>query len=180
VVRQTSSLVSSSLASSTFVYSLFILLLTISFQTMASPIASIDRSVIAVNDTLTFTIRLNGGGSFRGPDLVPLNQNFHVLGNSQSSRHMIRNGHSESWTEWVITLMPKREGRLTIPAINIDGQITEPISINVQPSVPGSLDNLQPIFLESEVDKSSVYTQQQVIYTVRIFQSIQLNNIPSQ
>jgi hypothetical protein len=143
----------------------------------AAPVASIDRSVISANDTLTFTIRLNEGSSFRGPDLAPLNQSFHVLGNSQSSRHMIRNGRSESWTEWVITLMPKREGRLTIPAISIDGQKTQAILINVQASVPGSLDNLQPIFLESEVDKTSVYTQQQVIYTVRIFQSIQLDNM---
>ncbi|MEE8059635.1 MAG: BatD family protein [Pseudomonadales bacterium] len=156
---------------------LFLLFIVVSQQAIADPIARIDRSVIAIDDTLTFTIRINETGSFNGLDLSPLDKDFHVLGNSQSSRHMIRNGQSESWTEWTITLMPKRKGRLTIPPITIDGQKTQRISINVQPSVPRSAGNPQPVFLESEVDTESVFVQQQIIFTLRVFQSIQLDNM---
>ncbi len=143
----------------------------------ATPIASIDRSVIAIDDTLTLTIRINDGGSYNGPDLEPVKASFYVLGNSQSSRHMIRNGQSESWTEWVITLMPKRKGRLEIPAISVDGQRTQAISVNVQPSIPTPGGTLEPVFLESEVDSTKVYVQEQIIFTLRIFQSVQLDNM---
>ena len=155
----------------------FIIFTMIGTTMAAVPIASIDRSVIAIDDTLTLTIRINDGGSYTGPDLNPVKTSFYVLGNSQSSRHMIRNGKSESWTEWVITLMPKRKGRLEIPAINVDGQRTQPISISVQPSIPTPGGTLEPVFLESEVDTSSVYVQQQIIFTLRIFQSVQLDNM---
>ena len=155
----------------------FIIFTMIGTTMAAVPIASIDRSVIAIDDTLTLTIRINDGGSYTGPDLNPVKTSFYVLGNSQSSRHMIRNGKLESWTEWVITLMPKRKGRLEIPAINVDGQRTQPISISVQPSIPTPDGTLEPVFLESEVDTSSVYVQQQIIFTLRIFQSVQLDNM---
>ncbi len=162
---------------STMTFVIFLLLVLATAQSFAQPSARIDRSVIAIDDTLTLTIRINETGSINGPDLSPLDKNFHILGNSQSSRHMIRNGKSESWTEWTINLMPKRQGQLTIPPINIDGQKTQAININVQPSVPRSAGNLQPVFIESEIDKDSVYVQQQLIFTLRIFQSIQLDNM---
>jgi hypothetical protein len=73
--------------------------------------------------------------------------------------------------------MPKRKGQLTIPAMMINGERTQLITINVQPNVPVSASNIQPLFLESEVDKDSVYVQQQIIYTLRIFQSMQLENM---
>ena len=157
--------------------SLLILLSAMISQTMAGPMASIDRSVIAIDDTLIFTIRVNSTGSFKGPDLNSIYIDFDVLGNRQSSSHTIRNGVSESSTEWIITLAPKRKGRLTIPAINIDGEKTEPISVIVQASPPVSADLLKPVYLESEVDQNNVYVQQQIIFTLRIFQSIQLDNM---
>ena len=157
--------------------SLLILLSAMISQTMAGPMASIDRSVIAIDDTLIFTIRVNSTGSFKGPDLNSIYIDFDVLGNRQSSSHTIRNGVSESSTEWIITLAPKRKGRLTIPGINIDGEKTEPISVIVQASPPVSADLLKPVYLESEVDQNNVYVQQQIIFTLRIFQSIQLDNM---
>ena len=149
----------------------------ISTATAAAPIAKIDRNVIAIDDTLTLTIRINDGGSYTGPNLNPVEKDFYLLGNSKNSRHMIRNGKSASWTEWIITLMPRRKGQLEIPAIDVDGQRTLPISISVQPSIPTPEGTLEPVFLESEVDISNVYVQQQIIFTLRIFQSIQLDNM---
>jgi hypothetical protein len=162
---------------SSLTYIFLFVLMALSHQAMSAPMASVDRSVIAIDDSLTLTLRINRTGSFNSPDLSPLDADFHILGSSQSSRHMISNGQSESLTEWTISLMPKRQGELTIPAISIDGQQSQPITINVQPSVPRSAGNLQPVFLESEVDQDSVYVQQQLIFTLRIFQSIQLDNM---
>lgn len=160
-----------------FIPLLFIASLVITELANAAPIASIDRSVIAVDDTLTFSIRINKGNIIKGPDLDPLHIDFHVLGNSQSNRHMTRNGRSESWTEWTVSLMPRRKGRLTIPPISVNGETTQAISLYVQPSVPMSADNMQPVFVESEISSDSVYVQQQLIYTLRIYQAVQLDNM---
>ena len=156
---------------------LLLLLLMLGSNTFASPTASIDRSVIAEDDTLTLKIRVDRSSFSGRPDLQPLDKDFDVLGNSQSSQHIIRNGRSDSFTEWTITLYPKRKGELRIPAIEVGGEKTRPLSVRVMPAVPRSAGNLAPVFLETEVDKNSVYVQQQVIFTVRIFQSIQLDDM---
>lgn len=143
---------------------------------IAEPIASIDRSVIAKDDTLIFTIRSYKNNSI-APDLSPLEKNFFVVGNNQSSRYVTRNGLSESWTEWKISLIPKRLGHLNIPSIRVNGEITQTLSVNVQPSIPVTTGQMRAVYIESEIDNDSVYVQQQIIYTLRIFQSIQLDNM---
>lgn len=156
------------------------LLLVASFwyscSAVAAPVVSIDRSVIAKDDTLALTIRSNQGNS-SAPDLSPLENNFYVVGNAQSSRFINRNGQSESWTEWQISLIPKRLGRLTIPSLRVNGERTEVLSVSVQPSIPVAAGILRPVYIESEVDSESVYVQQQLIFTLRIFQSVQLDNM---
>lgn len=146
-------------------------------QSAAAPTANIDRSVIAIDESFTLSIRINETSIKTGPELSSLETDFHVLANSQSSRHMLKNGRSESWTEWTISLIPKRQGQLSIPAIAINGQYTQAISINVLAAVPQARGELRPIYLESEIDKDTVYVQQQLIYTLRIYQSIQLDNM---
>ncbi len=157
----------------------FILLVTFFSPALlaTTPIASIDRSVIAIDDTFTLKIKVNDSGTFSGPDLNPLRSQFQVLANNQSSQHIIRNGVSESWTEWTITLAPKIKGQLTIPPISVAGEKTQPLSVIVQPSIPRSVDNPDPVFLESEISDDEIYIQQQLIYTLRIYQSVQLDNM---
>lgn len=156
---------------------LFVILVLSCVQSLhAAPIASIDRSVIAKDDTLGFTIRSYKTNS-SAPDLSPLENNFYVIANNQSSRFVNRNGKSESWTEWQISLIPKRIGQLTIPPIRVNGETTQALYVNVQPSIPVSAGEIKPVYIESEIDRESVYVQQQFIYTLRIFQSIQLENM---
>ena len=54
-----------------------------------------------------------------------LAEDFEVLGRSQQSSTVIRNGQIESNTQLVLTLLPKRSGDLRIPAIEIDGEQTQ-------------------------------------------------------
>lgn len=144
----------------------------------AEPIASIDRGVISIEDTLTLTIRLSDTGSFGSPDTSPLEQDFHVLGTSQSSRHSIINGRSESSTEWIITLAPKRPGTLTIPAMTVGNQKTGALSVTVNPArAHNATTGDEPIFMESEISAKQIYVQQQLLLTVRVFQSVQLDNM---
>lgn len=139
--------------------------------------ASVDRQQIEQQDTLTLTIRINDVGRYDTPDLSELKRDFEVLGSSQNSRHSIINGTSSSTTEWTITLYPKRTGQLTIPAFKIDGAKTKPIIINVTKNAPAAAGQLQPVFIESTISDTEAYVQQELIYTLRIFHSIQLDNL---
>lgn len=137
--------------------------------------ARVDRTTITSQDTLNLTVQINDAGNYATPDLSALKKDFDILGSNQNSRHSIINGSRESSTEWHIGLHPKRTGVLTIPSIRIDGARTQVIQIKVNPATPNA-GELQPIFLESSISHSSGYPQQQLVYTLRIFNSIQLRN----
>ena len=143
----------------------------------ATPVASIDRNVISVDDTLTLTIHIDDTGSYDSPDTSVLDQDFYVLGSSQSSRHSYINGVSKSSTEWIVSLMPKHTGTLRIPPITVGNKKTSAVSVFVRDSAPQPANSGEPIFMQSEVSSDSVYVQQQLIFTVRVFQSVQLDNM---
>lgn len=143
----------------------------------AEPIASIDRSRITIDDMLTLTIRINDTSIFSGPDTGPLQKDFEVLSTRQSSRHSIVNGKSESSTEWQISLLPRSTGNLRIPPISVGDKTTEPLTVFVEDSRDYDASRGEPVFLESEINTDTVYVQQQLLFTVRVFLSIQLDNL---
>ena len=69
--------------------------------------ASVDRTTLADDETLTLTLRSDQqvGDS---PDLAPLNTHFDVLGTRQYQKHSSINGKSSFGKDWIITLMPKQ------------------------------------------------------------------------
>ncbi|MCR8922876.1 BatD family protein [Dasania sp. GY-MA-18] len=139
--------------------------------------ASVDRQTITVDDSLTLSIRINDTGTYKTPDLSALEKDFQIAGTSQSSRHTLINGRSNSVTEWTVTLYPKRDGLLLIPAIKINDAKTNPIAVQVNKASalpPGQLDK---VFIESSVSHNSAYVQQQVLLNLSIYHSVQLDNL---
>lgn len=133
---------------------------------------SVDRNELARGETLTLTIRVYDQRQGMQLDLTPLTQDFVVLGTRTSSQIRSINGVTESWTDYVITLFPEKEGELTIPALSILNQTTDPISINVVNAGPRSNQGGDDLYLEIEVNKDSVYVQEQLLFTVRLFYTI--------
>ncbi|MBT7763474.1 MAG: protein BatD [Gammaproteobacteria bacterium] len=133
---------------------------------------SVDRNELARGETLTLTIRVYDQRQGMQLDLTPLTQDFDVLGTRTSSQIRSINGVTESWTDYVITLFLEKEGELTIPALSILNQTTDPISINVVNAGPRSNQGGDDLYLEIEVNKDSVYVQEQLLFTVRLFYTI--------
>ena len=157
--------------------SIYILLTTFCSGLFAlSPIASIDRNIVSIDDSIFLKIRINKSTG-KSPELELLKDNFDVLSTSKSSQHSIVNGKSESWTEWSIILQARKTGQLVIPSINIGTEKTDPILVMVKPTPKHTMDNPQPVFLESEINKKQVYVQEENLLTVRIFHAIQLDNM---
>lgn len=143
-----------------------------------NPTASVDRSVVALGDSLTLTIHVDDTG-VTAPDLTLLQRDFELYGTSQSTQRSLVNGRLQSSMEWQVTLMPKRSGDLVIPALQVGDGATQPLTVRVGPAsgatAAGSAD--EPVFLEAQLDRTSVYVQQQAVLTVRVFHAIQLDDM---
>lgn len=156
---------------------MYCLAMLITAGAQASVTASVDRTELSSEETLTLSVRVNNKTSATTPDLSSLERDFHILGRSQNSRRIISNNGNESWIEWNITLMPKRTGDLTIPALEVDGQQTAPIGISVSRQTPAPDGALQPVFLRSSISSDHIYVQQQLLLTVQIFHAVQLDDL---
>ncbi|MDP6535627.1 MAG: BatD family protein [Gammaproteobacteria bacterium] len=133
---------------------------------------SVDRSELARGETLTFTIRVFDQRQGMQLDLTPLTDDFDVLGTRTSSQIRSINGTVESWTDYIVTLFPLTEGELDIPSLEINGTPTDPIAINVVNEGPRSNQSSEELFLEIEVNKDTVYVQEQLLFTVRLYYTI--------
>jgi hypothetical protein len=133
---------------------------------------SLDRSEVARGETVTLTIRIYDQRQGMQLDLTPLTGQFDVLGTRTSSQIRSVNGTVEAWTDYIVTLFPLEEGELTIPALTINEQSTNPITITVANEGPRSNQASDELFLEIETNKESVYVQEQLLFTVRLYYTI--------
>ncbi|MEX2130429.1 MAG: BatD family protein [Pseudohongiellaceae bacterium] len=133
---------------------------------------SIDRNNIARGETLTLTIRVYQQRQNIQLDLSPLTENFDILSTRTSSQIRSINNQVESWVDYIVTLFPTREGDLEIPSLNVNGESTAPIPITVVDAGPNSSQGANELFLETEVNKESVFVQEQLLFTIRLYYTI--------
>jgi hypothetical protein len=145
-----------------------LLVLFVPLAQAASVHAFLDRNHISLGDTVTLNIQSND--SVGTPDLSPLQKNFEVLGTSRSSSMQIVNGKGTSTTRLGIALKPKHAGALTIPALDVGGAKTQPLTLQVGAAPSGGTGKIgDPVFMETSVLSSSPWVGQQTVYTVRLF-----------
>ena len=153
------------------------LMLMMSSQSIAATIeASIDRSTVQENESINLTFSSDADVD-DDPDFSPLEKDYRILNRSQSSNISIMNGRISRQMTWQLMLMPKRSGKLSIPAIAFGNDRSNALSINVVPATAGSsgiADDL--VYIEAIVDSDKVYVQSQLVYTLRIYHAVQLRN----
>lgn len=153
----------------------FLLLCLLSHTALAELSARVDRQKIAVDETLTLTLRSNKVSLFDSPDLSVLEKDFKILGSNRSSQHSIINGRSESSMEWLISLQAKRTGNLVIPPIQLDDEESKALVIEVAAAKPSQQRaGIDPVFLEAEVSSQEIYVQSQLILTLRVHYAVAL------
>lgn len=140
--------------------------------------AKANRTVLDSNETLQLRVRLDAQAFRSEPDFSPLQKDFEILSNNRQQQYSSVNGKAESYTDWNLTLMPKRTGIILIPSLKYKKQISNAVEITVRAaSASGaSTAGKQPIYTETLVDKSAVYIQEQVILTHRLYTSVQLRD----
>ncbi|OIQ94206.1 trafficking protein particle complex subunit 10, TRAPPC10 [mine drainage metagenome] len=141
---------------------------------LASLRAQVDRNPVAMDESFTLTLQSSDSGG--EPDLDVLQRDFDVLGQSKSSSLQIINGQTSGSVQWQISLMPKRSGRLQIPAISVGSQSSQPIELTVSPASQTQAAPGGQLFLEVSAEPHVAYVQQQIIFTVRLYRTVDLGN----
>ena len=134
--------------------------------------ASVDRTTVASHESLELTLRTDESTNV-SPDLGILAQSFDLLGIRQQQSTRIINGRSSYARDWIVTIMPRKQGKLTIPAISLGNQQTQPITITVSDDNDDTTAT-GPLLMRAEVSSESVYVQQEVLLSVQILFSIPL------
>ncbi|MFJ2527692.1 BatD family protein [Pseudomonas helmanticensis] len=137
--------------------------------------ASVDRSRLNSGETVELTLETSDVTQFGKPDLTALEALFEVRGTRQVNQLNTLNGDNRATTRWIITLLPKENGSVVIPPLQLGDAQSQPITVQVVESdTRENKNSLGPVFIEASLDQSSVYVQAQAILTLRIYHSVSL------
>ena len=147
----------------------FILFFALSAQaTVTNIVASVDKNPIMLDESLQLIITATGEVDNTDLDLSALDKDFNRRGTSISRSTQMINFNTTKTTTWTTQLLPRETGRFTIPSFTIDGQSTQAFDVLVVPVSSGQGQQARQFYVTAEVDKSEVYLQQQIKYTVKI------------
>ncbi|MEM9601639.1 MAG: BatD family protein [Pseudomonadota bacterium] len=131
-------------------------------------VAQLDTTRIQEHETVALTLAYSGEPQLE-PDMSPLSADFDIVGRSRSHHTRIVNGEIRVRQILTLQLAPLRTGELVVPSLSFNGSVSEPQTLTVVRN-----DALDPSdlshFIEVEVSTTTPWVQQQVLYTVRIFQ----------
>ena len=166
-----------------------IIVLTLLFMTTAQALAADalrvepDRTSLHENETLTLTVTgdmaltINfdilfnlGSLDLPAPNIDKLEKNFKILSREQKYSIRTVNGETRATITWTYQLAPLKTGTLTIPSLTFNNASSKPIDITVQPGdAPTGSKAARDAFIELSTDKDSVYVQEQLVLTVKLF-----------
>ncbi|WP_020209745.1 BatD family protein [Gilvimarinus chinensis] len=151
-----------------FFFALFIFLLT-SPVWAASLTVEPGRTSLAITDQLTLNVTLKNGNTRDEPDFAVLRKDFDILDISQRVQSVSVNGRSESSIIWQLALVPKSRGQIVIPSLQVAGVSSEPVTIHVTNAPESPADANAETFLEVTANKNSVYVQEQVLVSAKLY-----------
>lgn len=165
---------------------------------------TVNKEKLNIDDPIELRIALAGDNPSQGLDISPLQNDFRLLSQGQSHQMQIINGNQSSKIEIILLLMPKRIGKVTIPALAWGQYQTKPITLEVtEESAPDS-NTVDPknnapapsshrqapdqtlqqqanhlhddIYMETTVQPTTPYENSQMRYTVKIYSTTPIHN----
>lgn len=144
--------------------------------------ASVDKQELTLEDSVYFSIVVEGTRSSPPPELSPLDS-FKIKPLGSSSSIQIVNGDRSSSITYNFVLIPRETGTFTMgPAtVTIEGKHyqTAPITLIVRPSSEAT-DTSKEVFAELVVSNKKPYVQEQVTATLRIYHRVGVRNLETE
>ncbi|MDH5517443.1 MAG: BatD family protein [Gammaproteobacteria bacterium] len=160
----------------TFLSGLLIILSLMSCSVFAADISVyVNRDNISVNESFNLIFEAESTPDDE-PDFSPLSVYFDILSQSQSSNMSIINGSFSRKKVWTLALLAKQPGNYAIPSIEFGNDKSPLLNIKVSKSTATQSTSDSNLFLEAEVDHQSTYVQTQILYTVKVFRSVEIQN----
>ena len=153
-------------------FALAIILLMVCSVASAAPVtARLDRSSAVVGETITLTLQTSDTNQSLDTDLSVLQTDFEVLNRRSETQMSFVNGRQTASVRLVITLEPKHQGNLLIPALKFRGATSSPVQLKVSAAPALAPGDVEPVFIEVTVHPESgpYYVLSQVSLMVRIF-----------
>lgn len=129
--------------------------------------ARLEREEIRINETVRLVIESDSAGESQ-PDLSVLEQHFNILGRSSGQNISIVNGAQSITRRWTIELEPKSAGSFGFEPIVVGAEQSRRLRLTVLPEATSASTGAE-VFLEVEADADSIYVQQQLLMTVKLF-----------
>ncbi len=148
-----------------------VLLLACSSTQAAGVTAKLDRSSAVVGETVTLVLETSDTNQSLDADFSVLQADFEVLNRRSETQMSFVNGNQTASVRLVITLEPKREGDLLIPALKFPGASSNPLTLKVAAAPVLAPGDAEPVFIEVTVqpEEGPYYVLSQISLTVRIF-----------
>jgi len=135
---------------------------------------SFDRNPVSQDESFQIIFTANDTPD-NDPDFGPLEQDFEILGQSQSSNSSWINGKSSKTIQWTVNVMAKHPGSLIVPAVKFGDDVSQPASVLVtQATANKAVDADDDLFLEVDATPQSPYVQSQVLYAVRLYRRVEI------
>lgn len=165
--------------------------------------SSVNRTEVALNETLQLTISVSGDSRKLPEFSLPTLSDFNVYGTSQSKSFSMVNGNVTNTVSYTYTLSPKKTGEYEIPSFSLkyNGETyeTNPVKITVtdaktvssvavqntkippqkQTSQVYNFDTSKAVFVQAKTNKKSAYINEKIVYTFSFYTSVNLLSNPS-
>jgi hypothetical protein len=161
---------------------MFITLLLVTFYSVSNQAnalsnvtATIDKNPAMINESVLLTVTADDDINRNALDTSPLLGDFMVGQTSVSTQTNMVNFKTSRSTTWQVILVPRKTGKLLIPALTIEQINSDPIELIVVPK--NTSDNMQAdIFITSELSHEQVYVQQLSTLTLKLHFAVELKS----
>ncbi|CAM2747450.1 BatD family protein [Legionella worsleiensis] len=139
----------------------------------------VQPSQVAMGDVFKLIITDDNPQNGGVPDLTALQKEFSIYGTERHVNYTLINGQAQTASQWIISLKPLKPGILTIPAIKLGMNKSNPITINVDDNqsnqdFPQNTGQQQDVVLTADVNEKTPFVNQQITYTVKLYNSKRL------
>jgi BatD DUF11 like domain len=153
-----------------------LILVTLSSQANAADIVtSVDRNPVSADESFKIFFTASDTPD-SDPDFAPLERDFSIVNQSQSSSSSWVNGNYSKSIRWTVEVTANKTGNLVIPAIQFGNDASNPLPIVVNQGAPNTdgINADQDLFLEVQALPEQPYVQAQVLYTLRLYRRVDI------
>jgi hypothetical protein len=138
--------------------------------------ALVDRNQVQPGESLALKVVVGGGDGV--VDLAPLTD-FEIVSQGTATQISMINLKTTREVTHTYQLIPRKSGKLTIPALTVDVDGTRlrtrpiPITVTAQADESGGA---REIFVEADISKDHPYVGEQIRYTFTLYQGVQITD----